>query len=118
MSEAPCGGAQRNHTSVAGGDCTEGQKLPICSQVPRRQKPAPCRESPVRVNHTSVAGGDSTEGQKPLKSKNLSRRQVPLQSRESPVCVGARLYKTRNLRKAATHQDLKYLCQAGSPRFA
>src|SRR5690554_538990 len=80
MSEATCGGAQRSHTSVA--------------------------------------GGDSTEGQKPLKSKNLSRRQVPLQSRESPVCVGARLYKTRNLRKAATHQDLKYLCQAGSPRFA
>src|SRR5690554_5234869 len=26
MSEATCGGAQRNHTSVAGGECTESQK--------------------------------------------------------------------------------------------
>src|SRR5690554_8142626 len=92
MSEAPCGGAQRNHTSVAGGDSTEGQKPLKSKNLSRRQVPLLSRESPVRVNHTSVAEGDSTEGQKPLKRKNLSRRQIPLLSRESPVRVNDTSY--------------------------
>src|SRR5690554_5832041 len=88
MSEATCGGAQRNHTSVAGGDCTESQKPLKRKSLSRRPIPLKSRESPVRVNHTSVAGGDCTERQKPLKSKDFSRRQIPLQSRESPVRIG------------------------------
>src|SRR5690554_2813614 len=88
MSEAPCGGAQRNHTSVAGGDSTEGQKPLKSRDFSRRQVPLPCRESPVRVNHTSVAGGEFAEGQKPLKSRSSSRPQAPSKSRESPVRVG------------------------------
>src|SRR5690554_6336837 len=84
MSEATCGGAQRNHTSVAGGDCTESQKSLKSKGLSRRQIHLQSRESPVRVNHTSVAGGDCTERQKPLKSKGLSRRPIPLPSRESP----------------------------------
>src|SRR5690554_5822419 len=87
MSEATCGGAQRNHTSVAGGDCTERQKPLKSEGLSRRPIPLQSRESPVRVNHTSVAGGDCTESQKPLKRKSLSRRPIPLQSRESPVRV-------------------------------
>src|SRR5690554_3897496 len=88
MSEATCGGAQRNHTSVAGGDCTEGQKSLKSKGLSRCHIPLQSRESPVRVNHTSVAGGDCTKSQKSLKSKDFSRRQIPLQSRESPVRIG------------------------------
>src|SRR5690554_2144987 len=87
MSEATCGGAQRNHTSVAGGDWTESQKPLKSKGLSRRPIPLQSRESPVRVNHTSVAGGDCTESQKPLKRKSLSRRPIPLQSRESPVRI-------------------------------
>src|SRR5690554_2383414 len=88
MSEATCGGAQRNHTSVAGGDATEGQKLLKSKGLSRRQVPLKSRDSPVRVNHTSVAGGEFSERQKSLKSKGLSRRQIPLQSREPPGRIG------------------------------
>src|SRR5690554_1827724 len=88
MSEATCGGAQRNHTSVAGGDATERQKSLKSKDLSRCPMPLQCRESPVRMSHTSVAGGDATERQKPLKSKDLSRRPMPLQSRESPVRIG------------------------------
>src|SRR5690554_7267518 len=79
MSEATCGGAQRNHTSVAGGEFSEGQKSLKSKGLSRRQVPLQSRESPVRVNHTSVAEGEFSEGQKSLKSKGLSRRQIPLQ---------------------------------------
>src|SRR5690554_8110747 len=64
MSEATCGGAQRNHTSVAGGDCTERQKPLHSKDFSRRQIPLQSSESPVRVNHTSAAGGDCTESHK------------------------------------------------------
>src|SRR5690554_5969823 len=46
MSEATCGGAQRNHTSVAGGDCTERQKPLKSKGLSRRPIPLPSRESP------------------------------------------------------------------------
>src|SRR5690554_6173204 len=49
MSEATCGGAQRNHTSVAGGDCTEIQKSLKGKDFSRRQIPLQSRESPVRI---------------------------------------------------------------------
>src|SRR5690554_7734349 len=49
MSEATCGGAQRNHTSVAGGDCTESQKPLKSKNFSRRQIPLQSRESPVRI---------------------------------------------------------------------
>src|SRR5690554_531458 len=88
MSEATCGGAQRNHTFVAGGEFSERQKSLKSKGLSRRPIPLQSRESPVRVNHTSVAGGDATESQKSLKIKDLSRRQIPLQSRESPVRIG------------------------------
>src|SRR5690554_4193903 len=78
MSEATCGGAQRNHTSVAGGDCTESQKSLKSKGFSRHQIPLQSRESPVCVNHASVAGGDCTESRKSLKSKDFSRRQIPL----------------------------------------
>src|SRR5690554_2956948 len=88
MSEATCGGAQRNHTSVAGGDFAKIQKSVKNKGFSRRPIPLKSRESPVRVNHTSVAGGECTEIQKSLKGKDFSRRQIPLQSRESPVRIG------------------------------
>src|SRR5690554_4305020 len=88
MSEATCGGAQRNHTSVAGGESSERQKSLKSKGLSRRPMPLQSRESPVRVNHTSVAGGEFSEGQKSLKSKGLSRRQVPLQSRELSGRIG------------------------------
>src|SRR5690554_931780 len=49
MSEATCGGAQRNHTSVAGGDCTEIQKSLKGKDFSKRQIPLQSRESPVRI---------------------------------------------------------------------
>src|SRR5690554_5877103 len=49
MSEATCGGAQRNHTSVAGGDCTERQKPLKSNGFSRRPIPLKSRESPVRI---------------------------------------------------------------------
>src|SRR5690554_1270633 len=49
MSEATCGGAQRNHTSVAGGDCTESQKSLKSKGLSRRPIPLQSRESPVRI---------------------------------------------------------------------
>src|SRR5690554_6173040 len=49
MSEATCGGAQRNHTSVAGGDCTKSQKSLKSKDFARRQIPLQSRESPVRI---------------------------------------------------------------------
>src|SRR5690554_5886984 len=87
MSEATCGGAQRNHTSVAGGEFSERQKSLKSKGLSRRPMPLQSRESAVRVNHTSVAGGEFSERQKSLKSKGLSRRPMPLQSRESPVRI-------------------------------
>src|SRR5690554_3198065 len=87
MSEATCGGAQRNHTSVAGGDFAKIQKSLKNKGFSRRPIPLKSRESPVRVNHTSVAGGDFTKSQKSLKRKGFSRRPIPLKSRESPVRV-------------------------------
>src|SRR5690554_6989362 len=53
MSEATCGGAQRNHTSVAGGDFAKIQKSLKSNGFSRRPIPLKSRESPVRVNHTS-----------------------------------------------------------------
>src|SRR5690554_599903 len=50
MSEATCGGAQRNHTSVAGGEFSEGQKLLKSKGLSRRQVPLKSRESPVRID--------------------------------------------------------------------
>ena len=50
MSEATCGGAQRNHTSVAGGDCTESQKPLKSKGLSRRPMPLQSRESPVRID--------------------------------------------------------------------
>src|SRR5690554_3130522 len=50
MSEATCGGAQRNHTSVAGGDCTESQKPLKRKSLSRHQIPLQSRESPVRID--------------------------------------------------------------------
>src|SRR5690554_3699168 len=50
MSEATCGGAQRNHTSVAGGDCTESQKPLKSKGLSRHQIPLQSRESPVRID--------------------------------------------------------------------
>src|SRR5690554_4813085 len=49
MSEATCGGAQRNHISVAVGDCTESQKPLKSKGLSRRQIPLQSRESPVRI---------------------------------------------------------------------
>src|SRR5690554_1464754 len=50
MSEATCGGAQRNHTSLAGGDCTESQKPLKSKGLSRHQIPLQSRESPVRID--------------------------------------------------------------------
>src|SRR5690554_3461846 len=50
MSEATCGGAQRNHTSVAGGDCTESQKPLKSKGLSRRPIALQSRESPVRID--------------------------------------------------------------------
>src|SRR5690554_6603988 len=50
VSEATCGGAQRNHTSVAGGDCTERQKPLKSKDLSRRPMPLQSRESPVRID--------------------------------------------------------------------
>jgi len=49
MSEATCGGAQRNHTFVAGGDATEHQKSLKCKGLSRRPIPLQSRESPVCI---------------------------------------------------------------------
>src|SRR5690554_2636105 len=49
MSEATCGGAQRNHTSVAGGEFSERQKSLKSKNFSRRQIPLQSRESPVRI---------------------------------------------------------------------
>src|SRR5690554_1301557 len=49
MSEATCGRAQRNHTSVAGGDATDRQKPLKSTRLSRRQIPLQSRESPVRI---------------------------------------------------------------------
>src|SRR5690554_3483380 len=50
MSEATCGGAQRNHTSVAGGDFAEHHKPLKSKDFSRRQIPLQSRESPVRID--------------------------------------------------------------------
>src|SRR5690554_1592942 len=50
MSEATCGGAQRNHTSVAGGEFSEGQKPLKSKDLSRRPIPLQSRESPVRID--------------------------------------------------------------------
>src|SRR5690554_8037026 len=50
MSEATCGGAQRNHTSVAGGEFSEGQKPLKSKNLSRRQVPLQSRESPVCID--------------------------------------------------------------------
>src|SRR5690554_7854233 len=49
MSEATCGGAQRNHTFVAGGEFSERQKSLKSKGLSRRQVPLQSRESPVRI---------------------------------------------------------------------
>src|SRR5690554_2434840 len=49
MSEATCGGAQRNHTSVAGGEFSEGQKPLKSKDLSRHPMPLQSRESPVRI---------------------------------------------------------------------
>src|SRR5690554_3261377 len=48
-SEATCGGAQRNHTSVAGGDATERQKSLKSKGLSRRKILLQSRKSPVRI---------------------------------------------------------------------
>src|SRR5690554_5630534 len=49
MSEATCGGAQRNHTSVAGGDFAKIQKSLKSKGLSRCHIPLQSRESPVRI---------------------------------------------------------------------
>src|SRR5690554_3008405 len=113
MSEATCGGAQRNHTSVAGGEFSERQKSLKSKGLSRRPMPLQSRESPVRVNHTSVAGGEFSERQKSLKSKGLSRRPMPLQSRESPGRIGPGapcLTKAPNLSSIFCFIKVSYFC--------
>src|SRR5690554_2269355 len=49
MSDATCGGAQRNHTSVAGGEFSKRHKPLKSKDLSRRPTPLPSRESPVRI---------------------------------------------------------------------
>src|SRR5690554_8092985 len=69
MSEATCGGAQRNHISVAVGDCTESQKPLKSKGLSRRQIPLQSRESPVRVNHTSVQKSNAKTARRHINTK-------------------------------------------------
>src|SRR5690554_5648444 len=48
MSEATCGGAQRNHPSVAGGEFSKGQKPLKNKSFSRSHMSLQSRESPVR----------------------------------------------------------------------
>src|SRR5690554_1702407 len=60
MSEATCGGAQRNHTSVAGGESSEGWKPLKNKGLSRRQIPLQSRESPVCLQITGRLAPDAT----------------------------------------------------------
>src|SRR5690554_1598809 len=84
MSEATCGGAQRNHTSVAGGDFSEGQKPLINKSLSRRPIPLPSRESPVRI----VPGGSL------LFEDFLSLRHFLLYAGLSFLCAHPRLQRS------------------------
>src|SRR5690554_966999 len=60
ISEATCGGAQRNHTSVAGGESSEGWKPLKNKGLSRRQIPLQSRESPVCLQITGRLAPDAT----------------------------------------------------------